>query len=522
MKTEELRAALVRELGDRYEFDPDALGVGGMAVVFGARDLRHDRRVAIKLLRPEQWVAYGTDRFLREINLTARLQHPHVLPLLDSGSITLHGMKLPFYVMPQVVGRTLRNRLDQDGPMPVDEALAIARDVADGLQHAHDQGMIHRDIKPENILLNESGAALIADFGVARGIGPGSDPRLTEHDVSLGTPAYMSPEQLFDPSSVGPATDQFSLAAMVFEMVSGRPAFTGGTAEELIARRVTEVPPPLATLVPNIPPGFGEALARALERKPADRYPSVKTLVEALEHPPAQPVRTARARRRWIARAAVVVLALVAAVAWWWNRRPARVVSGGAMIVLADIENLTPDSTLGPALRIATGVGLEQSSSFSMYPRSRLEQSLARMGRTIRDTVISEALAREIALREGGRAVVVMTVAEIGGRYTLAARIVDPFTGNNLTARQLEVDTPADLLAANGKLVDWTRRTLGDPNTGRARPLPMVTTGSLAALQTYAEARSPAGSGSTPSGSSSTRSSWTPGSRWPRRRSASC
>ena len=241
MDTAGLRDSLVAALAGRYAIDQDLLGRGGMALVYGARDLRHGRRVAVKVLHPEQAAVFGADRFLREINLTAGLQHPHILPLLDSGSIVFEGSQVPYYVMPLVIGQSLKAKLDIEGRLSVAEALVIARDVAEGLQYAHDRGVVHRDIKPENILLNESGAALIADFGVALG-GPSEAVRLTETGTTVGTPTHMSPEQLFGSGAVDARSDQWSLAATVFEMLAGRPPYDAPTRTALIAQRLSAPP----------------------------------------------------------------------------------------------------------------------------------------------------------------------------------------------------------------------------------------------------------------------------------------
>lgn len=269
-----LPAALTGLVGDRYRIERE-LGRGGMATVFLAEDLRHRRRVAFKVLRPELAAAVGADRFLREIETTAGLQHPHILPLFDSGVI--EGSL--FYVMPYVEGGTLRERLDREGTLPLAGAIRIAHEVADALDHAHAHGVLHRDIKPENILLS-GGHALVADFGIARVTGVGG-ARLTEAGVALGTPAYMSPEQAFgeDP---GPGSDQYSLACVVCEMVTGRVPFEGPSAQAILARRLTEDPPSLAAAGAGVPAEVDRAIARALARDPADRFATVTAFAEAM------------------------------------------------------------------------------------------------------------------------------------------------------------------------------------------------------------------------------------------------
>ena len=493
MELAQLRDALSRQLAGRYELDPAELGAGGMALVYGARDLRHQRRVAVKLMRPEQAVVFGAERFLREINLTAGLQHPHILPLLDSGSVNVGGVAIPYYVMPLVAGPSLRTRLDVEGQLSVATALSIARDVAEGLQYAHDRGVVHRDIKPENVLLNESGAALIADFGVARATGADGTLRLTESGTTVGTPTYMSPEQLAATGPTDQRSDQYSLAGVVYEMLAGRPPYEAPTRDGLVTRRLAGPPDPLQDHRPELPAPLVAVVSRGMSPTAGDRYPAVRDLIDALAAAAGgseSAGMSPRRRRSWLPLVvgAIGVL-VVGAGALWYSRRPVRTLTDGAMVILADVENLTSDSTLGPALRVAAMVGLQQSGSFSVYPRNRLRASLARMGRTITDTVLSEQLAREIAYRESGRAVIVLNVAEVGGRYTIAARVIDPATGADLAAHQVSAQATGELLGAVDQVVTWTRRRLGDVNWEQATPLPLVTTSSLPALRVYAEAR---------------------------------
>jgi len=239
------RTQLEAELSGRYTIERE-LGRGGMATVFLARDLRHDRPVALKVLHPELAATLGPERFLREIHLAARLQHPHVLSVYDSGDA---GGQL-WFTMPYVEGETLRQRLRREGQLPIDDALRIARETADALDYAHQQGIVHRDIKPENILLTAR-HALVADFGIARALGSavsdGSsrEQRLTETGMSIGTPAYMSPEQASADREVGPRSDIYSLGCVLYEMLAGEPPFTGPNAQAILLRKFTENPRPL-------------------------------------------------------------------------------------------------------------------------------------------------------------------------------------------------------------------------------------------------------------------------------------
>ncbi|HEX9895411.1 MAG TPA: serine/threonine-protein kinase, partial [Gemmatimonadales bacterium] len=224
-----LQERLTHHLAGRYAFERE-LGHGGMAVVFLARDLRHDRRVALKVLRPEISAEIGAERFLREVKMAAGLTHPHVLTVYDSGEVD----GLLFYVMPNMEGRSLRERLERERQLPLEEAIRITREVASALDYAHRQHVVHRDIKPENILFHE-GNAMVADFGIGKALsGEGS---ITQTGMAIGTPAYMSPEQAGGESAVDGRSDLYSLGCVFYEMLSGEPPFTGPTPQAVIAKR---------------------------------------------------------------------------------------------------------------------------------------------------------------------------------------------------------------------------------------------------------------------------------------------
>jgi serine/threonine protein kinase/Flp pilus assembly protein TadD len=271
-------------VSDRYTVDRE-LGRGGMAVVYLARDRKHDRPVAIKILRPEIAVGLGAQRFLLEIQILARLQHPHILALLDSGT-TDEASPRPFYVMPYVDGETLRQRLTREGPLPVAEALRLVRETGEALHYAHEQGLIHRDVKPENVLLSQ-GHALVADFGIARAAGVAAGDRLTRTGLSMGTPAYMSPEQAGGEREVDARADQYSLACVLYELLAGQPPFTGLDAFAVLSRQVLDPVPPLTTLRPGVPGSVRRAIERALSKVPADRFETVLEFLSALEAPEA-------------------------------------------------------------------------------------------------------------------------------------------------------------------------------------------------------------------------------------------
>jgi eukaryotic-like serine/threonine-protein kinase len=269
-------AALAAALADRYRVERE-LGRGGMATVYLARDLKHDRPVALKVLKPDLAAAIGPDRFLREIQVTGQLHHPHILPLYDSGQ----GAEFLYYVMPYVEGESLRNRLAREKQLPLDDALQIAREVADALSYAHSRGVVHRDIKPENILL-ESGHAVVADFGIARAISAAGGDRLTETGLAVGTPSYMSPEQAAGSQDLDGRSDLYSLGCVLYEMLAGQPPFTGPTVEAVLRQHLTVEPPNITGVRPAVPAAVAAALERALAKTPADRFNPVALFAEAI------------------------------------------------------------------------------------------------------------------------------------------------------------------------------------------------------------------------------------------------
>jgi eukaryotic-like serine/threonine-protein kinase len=269
---------LTDALADRYRIERE-LGAGGMATVYLADDLRHRRKVAIKVLRPELAAVIGAERFVREIQTIAALQHPHILGLIDSGEVN----GTAYYVMPFVEGESLRDRLNRERQLPVADAVRIGSEVAAALDYAHRHGVIHRDIKPENILLHD-GSALVADFGIALAVSSaGGNTRMTETGMSLGTPTYMSPEQAMGEREIGPASDVYALGCVTYEMLVGEPPFTGPTAQAIIARVVTEEPRSLTAQRRTVPRYLEAAVHQALSKLPADRFPSAREFAEALQ-----------------------------------------------------------------------------------------------------------------------------------------------------------------------------------------------------------------------------------------------
>jgi serine/threonine-protein kinase len=318
-------AQLTAALAGRYEFERE-LGRGGMATVYLARDLRHDRRVAVKVLHEELAAVLGAERFLAEIRTTAALQHPHILPLFDSGEARPApgdpvGVRRLYYVMPYVEGETLRGRLNREVQLPVDEALRIATQAASALDYAHRHGVVHRDIKPENLLLHD-GQVQVADFGIALAVSRAGGERMTQTGLSLGTPQYMAPEQATGDKTVDGRADVYALGAVLYEMLVGEPPFTAPTMQGIVAKLLTEQPRSVSSVRRSVPAHVDTAVARALEKLPADRFASASAFASALnrEHDDAlrQAVRRSRpatlSAARWIPPMlpwAVAVLALV-------------------------------------------------------------------------------------------------------------------------------------------------------------------------------------------------------------------
>jgi TolB-like protein/tetratricopeptide (TPR) repeat protein len=331
---------LKRALAERYAVARE-LGRGGMATVHLAHDLKHDRPVALKVLRPDLSATLGPERFLREITVTARLEHPHILPLLDSGEAG----GLLYYVMPYVEGESLRDRLSREKQLPLDDALRITSEVADALSYAHSQGILHRDIKPENILL-AGGHARVMDFGIARAM-TADGQALTNTGLAVGTPAYMSPEQAAGERALDARTDIYSLACVAYEMLAGQPPFTGATPQAILARKSLEPVPRLRVVRDAVPEAVEEAIVRALARVPADRFVSVSDFAEALDRgrqalrPASLTARRQHARRLLVGGAA----ALVAVTAGWYSlTRPGPARPRMASLAVLPLDNLTGDS----------------------------------------------------------------------------------------------------------------------------------------------------------------------------------
>jgi len=316
------------------------LGAGGMATVYLAHDLKHDRDVAIKVLKPELGAVLGAERFLSEIKVTANLRHPNLLPLFDSGEAD----GLLYYVMPYIEGPTLRTRLTTEQQLPVDEVKRLAALLAGALDYAHSAGVVHRDLKPENILI-QAGQPIIADFGIALAVAQAGGDRITQTGLSLGTPLYMSPEQASGERKVDARTDQYALAAMTYEMLTGEPPHTGATAQVIIARLMTEAPRSMRNARPSVPPAMDVAVLRALSKSAADRFATCVEFVNALSTDGERSKAFSPAIRWTVGIAAVVVLALVATFALRGRSGTANGSSGRASVAVLPFTDLSPDRT---------------------------------------------------------------------------------------------------------------------------------------------------------------------------------
>ena len=389
----EVTERLSTTLADRYRIER-RLGQGGMATVYLAEDLKHDRKVALKVLRPELAAVLGADRFVQEIKTTAQLQHPHILPLYDSGSTTAaHGGSPEFlyYVMPYIHGETLREKLDREMQLGIDEAVKITTEVADALQYAHEQGVIHRDIKPENILMH-NGRVMVADFGIALAVSTAAGGRMTETGLSLGTPLYMSPEQATADKHVTNRSDIYSLGAMLYEMLTGEPPHTGSSAQAIIMKIVTHEARPVTELRKAVPAHVAAAVAKAVEKLPADRFDSAKAFAEALRTPAlGRSMATAGLpSRRFVVPALTTLVVLAAVLAAWGWLRPRRTNS-----VARYPTTLGASGALdGIALRVEAALSPDGASLVFRHPLTGPGQLYLKR----RDEVI----ARPLAGTEGG------------------------------------------------------------------------------------------------------------------------
>jgi tetratricopeptide (TPR) repeat protein len=485
---ERLRAALA----DRYEV-LEPVGEGGMAVVYLARDRKHDRRVALKVLRPELAAAIGAERFLREIEISASLRHPHIVPLFDSGAAD----GFLFYVMPYVEGESLRTRVERERQLPLDDAVRIALQVADALSYAHSRGVVHRDIKPENILL-ESGHAVVTDFGVSRAIAEGPGGRLTQTGLALGTPAYMSPEQASGDGVLDGRTDLYALGCVLYELLAGEPPHTGPTPQSILARSLTTGVRPLQPVRATVTPALEAVVKKALAPTAADRYATCHEFAEALRAAyagapaAAQPASAAqRARRLLGPLLAVLVLGTLAVLARRFVAPASAVAVGRPAIAVFPFRPTTAGAEeWSEALGDLLATALDGTPGLSVADPWALWRPL-RPDRTARAAAPDPLEANQLARNAGARRFVLGSAVEAAGRLAVTIRIY--------SAGQTEPAPPflvadsaavAELPALVQRLaVAVIQRVAEEDRSPDVRDVRGYTTGSADALKAYLDAR---------------------------------
>jgi len=403
-----------------------------MAIVYRARDLRHGREVAIKVLRDDLAAAIGSERFLREIEIASSLQHPHILALHDSGE----GNGLLYYVMPFAEGESLRDRLRRERQLPVEDAVRIAREVGDALSYAHSHGVIHRDIKPENILLS-SGHALVADFGIARAVYATPEERLTGTGVSVGTPAYMSPEQAAGDSQFDGRSDLYALGCVLYEMLAGEPPYHGATSQAILAQQLQAPIPGLEIVRPSVPPAVVDAIETALEKVPADRFPTVSAFVDALDPDRTGAMvsrrhRRVRHRRRRMLGLAALATTVIGLLAWLLPWRAAIPLDPNKVVVFPLVERALPASEQGASYRLA--VTIETALDYS-YPLKWIDgwERLDERQRANLELVGAET-QRAIARDRGAMYYIAGVVQGVGDSTSVSLQLLDA-AGDSLIRR---------------------------------------------------------------------------------------
>jgi serine/threonine-protein kinase len=498
---------LAAALADRYRVERE-LGRGGMATVYLAHDLRHDRPVALKVLLPELAASLGPDRFLQEIKIAARLRHPHILPVHDSGEAVvsrksqvvgddpttydLRPTTLLWYTMPYVEGESLRQLLAREGQLPVDRAVRIATQVLGALGYAHAHGVIHRDIKPENILL-EGDQAVVADFGVARAITAAGDDRLTQTGLALGTPAYMSPEQAAAARDLDGRSDLYALGCVVYEMLAGQPPFVGATAQQLLARHALDTVPPLRTVRATVSGAVEQCVTRALAKRPADRFATAGDFAEALATPgeatvalPSISPRRGRRRRRWMVGLAAAGLGLALALAGylWWPRPTAALDPNLVAVAPFRVRGAAPalsylrEGMIDLVAARLTGEGGARATD----PGSVLAAWRRAAGSEADDLPERDALG--LARRLGAGRLLVGGVVGTPGHLALNASLI-PIEGGGPRA-EATVEGMADSLP---QLVDRLIAQLITEEAGAPHGLAGLVNRPLPALRLYLEAR---------------------------------
>ncbi len=497
-------ARLTAALADRYTIERE-LGAGGMATVYLALDIKLQRQVALKVLRPELAQSLGPARFLREIEIAAQLHHPHVLALHDSGEAD----GFLYYVMPYVEGESLADRIGREGQLPIADAVRILKEMVDALAMAHGQGVVHRDIKPDNVMLSGR-HALVMDFGIAKAVSEAtSGGMVTTVGMALGTPTYMSPEQAAADPHVDHRADIYAVGATAYEMLTGRPPFTGRTPQEVLAAHVTKVPEPVDQVRTAVPPALAELVTRCLAKQPADRPQSAEAMMPVLESlealsggmtPTSIRPATKRKRPRWLVPAAVVMAIIVAVVAvvgvTHFNKVGAtgtligdHVPAQNDLILVGEFITETAD-TLGETITDATRVEMPQSEVVRVLGQREMWDAYQRMDRDP-GVVQPDSVVRELAEREGAKAYVTGTVRRLGSGYQLVARVVSTVDGREVKSAKVTAADDTELIPAVAELGRELRTGIGESLRGvRATPgLAKVTTASLEALRTFVSAQ---------------------------------
>ncbi len=456
-------ARLITALAGRYRLERE-LGAGGMATVYLAHDLKHDREVALKVLRPELAAVLGAERFLQEIRISARLDHPHILTLIDSGE----SAGFVWYVLPYVRGESLRAKLTRERQLSIEETVRITTQVASALDYAHRQGVIHRDIKPENILLHE-GEAVVADFGIALAVREAGGSRLTESGLSLGTPQYMSPEQATGDRELDARSDEYSLAAVVYEMLAGEPPHTGPTVQAVVAKLLTERPTRIRTVRDTVPEGIDAAVAKALAKTPADRFGGVAEFASVLEAQPGGPKAGWKRHRVRVAAGIVGAVSLAAVVAVWhpW-RLSARVTARGAdvaSVAVLPFDNLTGNPSDG-----YLSDGLTEEVIGQLARVRGLKVISRRSTEALKSTHLT---LRQIADTLGVRHILEGSVRHEGPRIRVAVDLIDATTDAHVWASSYDRDLTGVFAVEEEiarQVADSLRKTMGEPTIVRRVP----------------------------------------------------
>ena len=460
---ERVRAAFA----DTYAIERE-VGQGGMATVYLARDLKHNRQVALKVLRPELAAAMGGDRFPREIEIVAQLSHPHILPLHDSGEM---GGFL-YYVMPFVEGESLRQKLERDGPLPVHDAIKYLREVTDALAYAHERGIVHRDIKPDNVMLSRR-HALVTDFGVAKAVSDAGGEKLTTVGVALGTPAYMSPEQAMGETDLDHRSDIYAMGALAYEMLTGEPPFARPTAQAILSAHVLDTPEDITGKRQGIPPGLGELVMRCLQKDKADRWQTAEAMLPLLETAgtpsggmtptDTRPIKAtlpqqkkATSRRTFvgaIAAIAVAVAGVGSGVALLGNDTPGP--ERMAVLPITDVSG--SDSDLVEVMHNQLTVSLGQIPGVTVAPNSAME---------IYKTQPKPAAEMAEELNVG--AILEGNVFRAGDRMRVTLQLTDPRSIRQIWSESFDLDLSGDLFdAIDGvipQIVDGIRQAIA-PST---------------------------------------------------------